>query len=83
MNKKDLTETEIRNQYIRPAVLNAGWKGEGVRLREEYYFTDGRMHIQGNTAVRGKRSFVDYLLIYNNVRLAVIEAKDNKHTVEV
>lgn len=77
MNKRNLTETEIRNRYIRPAILDAGWdEGE---LREEYYFTDGRMQITGEQATRGERSFADYLLSYRRVRLAVVEAKDNRH----
>lgn len=81
MNKKSLTEAEIRSQFIRPALVDAGWQQPGARIREEYYYTDGRMNIQGKTAVRGKRNFVDYLLIYNNVPLAVIEAKDNTNSV--
>jgi type I restriction enzyme R subunit len=68
MNKRDLTEQEIRSRYIRPALIDAGW--EQSQIREEYYFTAGRMHISGQTAVRGKRKFVDYLLIYKNVPLA-------------
>ena len=66
MNKKDLTEQEIRTQYITPAVQTAGWKG--LQIREEYYFTDGRFHIQQNgKAKRGERSFADYLLFYKNI----------------
>ncbi len=80
MNKKDLTEQEIRTQYITPAIQAAGWKG--MQIREEYYFTDGRFHIQQNGKdKRGERSFVDYLLFHKNIPLAVIEAKDNKHTI--
>jgi type I restriction enzyme, R subunit len=81
MTKKSLTEAEIRSQFIRPAIVDAGWNGRHVRIREEFYFTDGRMHIQGEKPIRGKRSFMDYLLIYKNVPLAVVEAKDNTHSV--
>ena len=50
MNKSDLTEQEIRSRYIRPALIDAGW--QPAQIREEYYFTNGRMHITGQkTAV--------------------------------
>ncbi len=81
MNKKSMTEQEIRSNFIRPALVAAGWQGKDVQIREEFYYNDGRMEIQGQTAVRGKRNFMDYLLVYKNVLLAVVEAKDNKHTV--
>lgn len=59
MNKKDLTEQEIRTHYITPAIQAAGWKG--LQIREEYYFTNGRFHIQqSGRAKRGERSFADY-----------------------
>lgn len=80
MSKKNLTEAEIRSQYIRPAIVAAGWHGADVLIREEY-FTDGRMHIEGGKPLRGKRNYVDYLLVYKNVQLAVVEAKDNKYSI--
>ncbi|MCP4358380.1 MAG: hypothetical protein GY796_10230 [Chloroflexi bacterium] len=77
MNKKDLTEQEIR---ITPAIQVAGW--QGLQICEEYYFTDDRFHIQKNgKAKRGERAYADYLLIYKNIPLAIVEAKDNKHSV--
>lgn len=79
MNKRQLTEQEIRSQYIRPAITAAGWQNS--QIREEYYYNDGRMNIQGRTAIRGERAFVDYLLVYDNVPLAVVEAKDNNHAI--
>lgn len=48
MDKRTLTETEIRNRFIRPAIVDAGW--DESDLREEYYFTDGRMLIDGKRA---------------------------------
>ncbi|WP_374686380.1 EcoAI/FtnUII family type I restriction enzme subunit R [Promineifilum sp.] len=79
MSKKGLTEQEIRSRYIRPALVGAGWGAADIR--EEYYLTDGRMHVAGETATRGERSFVDYLLLHRHVPLAVVEAKDNRHAV--
>ncbi len=80
MNKNRLTEQEIRTRHITPAIQEAGWKL--TQIREEYYFTDGRFHIQQNdNATRGERSYADYLLIYKNIPLAIVEAKDNKHSI--
>lgn len=79
MSKKDLTEQEIRSQFIRPAIITAGWKDSDIR--EEYHYTAGRMHISGQTAVRGKTKFVDYLLIHKTIPLAIVEAKGNNHSV--
>ena len=76
-----MTEQEIRSAYIRPALVAAGWQGQDVQIREEFYLDAGRMNIQGKTAVRGQRNFMDYLLVYKNVPLAVVEAKDNKHSI--
>lgn len=81
MNKKSLNEAELCSQVIRPAIIAAGWQGQNVQIREQYYCTDGRMLIDGQKPKRGKRNFVDYLLIYKNVPLAVVEAKDNHHSV--
>ncbi|MCP4419602.1 MAG: DEAD/DEAH box helicase family protein, partial [Chloroflexi bacterium] len=81
MNKKSMSETEICSNYIRPAIVDAGWQGTDVQIREQYYFTDGRMHIEGRKPLRGERNFADYLLVYKNVPLAVVEAKDNKHSI--
>lgn len=61
MNKRSLTEQEIRSQFIRPALVDAGWE-QGV-IREEYAFTNGRMKIAGQKATRGERAFIDYLLL--------------------
>ena len=39
MNKKSLSEQEIRSQYIRPALVNAGWQRQDVRIREEFHLS--------------------------------------------
>ena len=53
-----------------------------TQLREEVYFTQGRIEVRGKTVKRGKSKKADYLLYYkNNFPIAVIEAKDNSHTV--
>lgn len=80
-NKKDLNERDIRTKYITPALVNAGWDMQ-TQMREEVYLTDGRIYVRGNMHTRGKRMFADYILYYKpNIPIAVIEAKDNTHTV--
>jgi type I restriction enzyme R subunit len=82
MNKKDLSESDIKAKYITPAILNSGWD-EQTQLGREIFFTDGRIYVKGKLTARGKRKFADYILFYKpNVPIAIIEAKDNKHSVK-
>jgi type I restriction enzyme R subunit len=68
-----MNEAETRLEYIDPALRTAGWGVvEGSRIRPEYPITIGRLEGQGR---RGKSLTADYLLIYRNTKLAVIEAK--------
>lgn len=81
MNKKSLTETEIRSRYITPAINAAGWELDTVR-EEFYYFTQGRIIVRGKKSFRKDRKFVDYLLYRQDgthTPLAIVEAKDNNH----
>jgi type I restriction enzyme R subunit len=84
MNKRELTEADIRTKFITPAL--GGSDGSGwdlmTQVREEAYFTKGRVIVRGKTVKRGNAKKVDYLLFYKpNVPIAVIEAKDNNHAV--
>jgi len=82
MNKKNLSESDIKAKYITPALTKAGWD-EQTQLGREIFFTDGRIYVKGRITARGKRKFADYILFYKpNVPIAVIEAKDNKHSVK-
>ena len=82
MNKKDLSESDIKAKYITPAILKSGWD-EQTQLGREIYFTDGRIYVKGKLTARGKRKFADYILFYKpNVPIAIIEAKDNNHSVK-
>jgi type I restriction enzyme R subunit len=84
MNKKTLTEADIRTKFITPALVGADGNKWNVmtQLREEIYFTKGRVIVRGKTVKRGEAKKVDYLLYYKpNIPIAVIEAKDNNHTV--
>jgi type I restriction enzyme R subunit len=84
MNKKALTEADIRTKFITPALVGAnGDKWDLMtQVREEVYFTKGRVIVRGKTVKRGVARRADYILVYKpNIPLALIEAKDNNHAV--
>ena len=81
MDKKDLSERDICTKFITPAVKRAGWD-EMTQIREEVSFTKGRIILRGKLVTRGKAKRADYILYYKpNIPLALIEAKDNNHSV--
>ncbi|MBK9975007.1 MAG: DEAD/DEAH box helicase family protein [Planctomycetes bacterium] len=81
MDKNSLSEADICDQYITPAISRAGWDAH-VQIRREYSFTAGQVIVRGKLAKRGKQKRADYLLFYqSNLPLAVVEAKDNTHPV--
>lgn len=64
-----------------PAIVAAGWDVM-AQVREQVYFTDGRVIVRGKIVKRGERKFADYLLFLKpNIPLAIVEAKDNNHAV--
>ncbi len=80
-NKKSLSERDICTKFITPALVKAGWDVQ-TQIREEVGFTKGRVIVSGRVHKRGDAKRADYVLSYKpNLPLAVIEAKDNKHTV--
>jgi type I restriction enzyme R subunit len=81
MSKRDLSETDICAKFITPAVIDSGWD-EQTQIQREVHFTKGQIHVRGKMVARGKSKFADYVLYYKpNIPIAVIEAKDNKHSV--
>ena len=81
MNKKDLSERDICSKFISPAVARAGWDPM-LQVREEVSFTNGRIIVRGKLVTRGKAKRADYILYYKpNIPIAIIEAKDNNHSV--
>ncbi|MGK4104329.1 EcoAI/FtnUII family type I restriction enzme subunit R [Bacillus paranthracis] len=81
MSKKSLSERDICSKFITPAVTNAGWNLQ-KQIREEVTFTDGRIFVRKKKVTRGKKKRADYILYYKpNIPIAIIEAKDNKHSV--
>ena len=78
LGKKQMSEEDIKLNYITPVILN-GWKGH---ITMETKITDGRINISGNIVARSKPKFADYMLYLNDGKpIAVVEAKDNNHSV--
>jgi type I restriction enzyme R subunit len=80
VNKKELTETDIRSKFITPAICGGDTpKWDTVsQVREEVYFTKGRVIVRGKSVTRGQARKADYILYYKpNIPIAVVEAKDN------
>ncbi|RIZ67620.1 MAG: restriction endonuclease [Methylococcales bacterium] len=81
MDKKTLSESDICAKFITPALIKAGWD-EGLQIRREVSFTKGRIIVRGKLHTRGEQKRADYILYFKaNIPIAVIEAKDNKHSV--
>ena len=81
MEKKSLSERDICSQYIHPAIQRAGWDMQ-KQVREEVSFTKGRIIVRGKLHSRGESRRADYILYHRpNQPIAVIEAKDNTHSL--
>ncbi|WP_406826861.1 EcoAI/FtnUII family type I restriction enzme subunit R [Pedobacter sp. KACC 23697] len=81
MIKKGLTERDICSKYITPALIKSGWDLH-TQIREEFPLTDGRIIVRGQLHTRAKNKRADYLLFYKpGIPIAIIEAKDNKHSL--
>jgi len=81
MNKKALSERDICTKFITPAVVSAGWDVQ-AQIREEVRLTKGQVIVRGKLVTRGKEQRADYVLLHKpNLPIAIIEAKDNNHTL--
>lgn len=79
LSKKNMSEEDIKLQYITPAIT-AKW--DVGKITMETQVTDGKINLKGNFVFREKPKRADYILYLNaNNPIAVIEAKDNKHSV--
>ncbi|MDA0589755.1 MAG: DEAD/DEAH box helicase family protein [Planctomycetota bacterium] len=79
VDKKSLTEADVRTKFITPAIEQSGWDLM-TQMREEVYFTAGRVIVRGGTVKRGEKKRADYVLSFRpNQPIAIVEAKDNKH----
>ena len=83
MDKTKLSESDICDKFIRPAMEQAGWNGLDQIFRE-YPLRAGRVVVRGSKAYRDKSTVLraDYALFYKaSIPLAVVKAKDNQHAV--
>ena len=81
MDKRNLSERDICTKFITLALRKAGWD-EMLQIREEVGFTKGRIIVRGKLVTRGQAKRADYILYYKpNIPIALIEAKDNSHSV--
>jgi type I restriction enzyme R subunit len=81
MNKKQLSERDICTKYITPALERAGWD-IATQIREELPLTKGRIIVRGKPHTRAWHKRADYVLFHKpNIPIAVIEAKDNHHSI--
>ena len=83
MDKKELSEIDICDLYITPAIKKAGWD-QVTQIRREVTLTPGPVIVRGEMSARNKKKkkFADYVLFWEpGTRVAVIEAKDNKYPV--
>jgi type I restriction enzyme, R subunit len=81
MDKKQLSERDICTKFITPSIEQAGWDKQ-TQLLEEVSFTDGKIFVRGRLTARGQGKRADYILYYKpNIPIAIVEAKDNKHSV--
>ena len=80
-DKSTLSERDICTKFITPALEASGWDKQ-KQILEEVSFTDGKIYVKGKLTGRGSRKRADYILYYKpNIPIAVIEAKDNNHSV--
>lgn len=77
--KSQMSEEDIKLRYITPA-LTAKWNIQHITM--ETKITDGRINLKGNIVAREKPKRADYVLYLNaNNPIAIVEAKDNNHTI--
>ena len=79
LSKSQMSEEDVKFHYITPAIT-AKWNNQHITL--ETKITDGRINLKGNIVAREKSKRADYVLYLSaNNPIAIVEAKDNNHTV--
>lgn len=79
LSKKQMSEEDIKLQYITPAITSK-WNIQKITM--ETKITDGRVNIKGNLVFREPPKRADYVLYLSaNNPIAIVEAKDNNHSV--
>lgn len=79
LSKKQMTEEDIKLQFITPAITK---KWDLGLITMEAKITDGQINLRGNLVTRKEAKKADYVLYLKaNNPIAIVEAKDNKHSV--
>lgn len=81
--KRELSESDVCDLFITPALVSAGWD-QLRQVRREVTLTPGPVIVRGNLSARNKkkRKFADYVLSWQpGLPVAIVEAKDKKHSV--
>ena len=77
--KDKMSEEDVKLQYITPAIIS---KWDRSKITMETQVTDGKINLKGNFVFREKPKRADYILYLNaNNPIAIIETKDNKHSI--
>lgn len=81
LDKKQMSEEDIKLNFITPALLERGWKDK-ITMETKVKFTDGKINLKGNVESREAPKKADYVLYINsNNPIAIVEAKDNNHSI--
>lgn len=79
LDKKQMSEEDVKLQFITPAITS---KWDPKKITMETQITDGKINLRGNLYVREKPKRADYILyLGQNYPIAVVEAKDNNHSI--
>lgn len=80
LDKKEMSEEDIKLNFITPSIQK-GWKDQ-ITMETKVKVTDGKINLKGNMVSRERPKFADYVLYLNASKpIAVVEAKDNKHSI--
>lgn len=81
MSYYKLSEEDTKRIEITPTIVGKGWDNK-TQIRQEFYFTKGRIMVRGKEVKRGDPKKADYVLFYKpNLPLAIVEAKSEYKTV--
>lgn len=81
LDKKQMSEEDIKLNFITPSLLARGWQDK-ITMETAVKFTDGKVNLRGNMISREMPKKADYILYINkNNPIAIVEAKDNNHSI--
>jgi len=75
---RDLSEADTSRELILPQLREAGWSDD--QIVEEFRITDGRIIPIGERHKRDTPLRADYVLVVDNVPVAIVEAKRTKRS---